>query len=276
MTEDEQAAKFKEDVDNLAKTAEKKKHIKEVKKYDEAVKDCEKDGGKCPEYEKKKVAAEKAVKKDEAEDYEKKVEVEAEEKAKKVNSVDVVEAEKKVEKFKKEVVEVERTISAKVADPPKEEHTLPGGDSSVKEKLAKDAAEEEAKADAIDAEKEAAAAAVKKNPAVAASEAAAENFDDKKKVEKEAVEAVAAPKSIAEAVEAVKEKKQRKITNANMNDEEWTANMPGRLLSGVPADLAVQHRAQIEESASESESESESESASESDDDSSSSSTGSD
>jgi hypothetical protein len=186
MTEDEKAAKFASEVKDLSKTAEKKGHKKEVKKYVEAIEKCKEDGENCPKYEKKLKAAVDEVKKDDAEDYEKKVEEEKEEKAKVVNSVDVVEATKKVETFKKEIVEVEKTIAAKVADPPKEPIIMPGTDSNVKEKVAKDKAEEEAKEDAVEAEKEVAAAAVKKNPAVAAAEAAAENFDAKKKIEAEA------------------------------------------------------------------------------------------
>jgi len=188
MTEDEKAAKFNSEVKDLAVVAEKKTHKKEVKKYVEAIDKCKEDGENCPKYEAKLKAAVAEVKVDEANDYEKKVEEDKEAKAAVVNSVDIVEATKKVEKFKAEVTAVERTLSEKVKDPPKEEHPLPGTQSDVKGKVEADAAAEDAKVEAVDAAKEAAVAAIKKNPAVAAAEAAAENFDAKKRIESEDVE----------------------------------------------------------------------------------------
>lgn len=114
MTEDEKTAKFNSEVKDLAHEAEKKSHKKEVKKFEEATEKCAEDGAKCPIYDKKLKEAKDEVKKDEAADYEKKVEVEKEEKAKVINSEDIVEAKKKVDKFKAEVTEVEKVIATKV------------------------------------------------------------------------------------------------------------------------------------------------------------------
>jgi len=97
-----------------------------------------------------------------------------------------------------ETKKVEQILAAKVADVPKVVHPTDEAITSVvKEKLAKEKADEEAKEEAADKAKEAAAAAVEKNRAVKIAEEAAENFDHLKK--EEAKEAAKKPEPIEKA-----------------------------------------------------------------------------
>ena len=133
MTEEEQARKFKEDVEKLAKGADTRRHKKDVTKFTDAV---EKDPTSVIKKEKLE-EAKTAVHNDEVAAVDEKNEEESKVKAEKSARADVEEAKVVVKEHKEEVVNVERVIAEKVADAKKEAHLMDEENTSaVKAKIA--------------------------------------------------------------------------------------------------------------------------------------------
>ena len=180
ITEDEAAAKFKGEVDDLANEAQAKKSAKDVKKFTKLVKE----EPESATYKEKLEKATDEVKVAAVKTHEKKVEKEQEEAKKKEDDKEFEELKAKVEKHKEEVTKTEEDALKVIAKTEKAkdvhiaDHSTTG---AVKEKLAKDAAEDLKKEDEIEAKKEAVAAATKPNPAVRIAEEAAVNHDAKAK-----------------------------------------------------------------------------------------------
>merc|ERR1712127_718247 len=206
ITEDEAAAKFKGEVDNLANEAAAKKSAKDVKKLDKATTEV-------------KVAS---VKVQEAT-----VAKEQEAAKEKEDSKDFEELKAKVEKHKEEVTKTEEEALKVIAktEKAKDVHIADAKTTSaVKEKLAKDAEEDEKKEEVIEAKKEAVAAATKPNPVIRVAEEAAVNHDAKAKVEAEE-DNTATVKAVA-VKEAAKTVNKKAKPSAPLDAESWTASMP--------------------------------------------------